>query len=120
ETMDGLLVFDVASLRGPDLLADLSDRDFTLNAMAVDLNGDLGMLIDPLGGENDSIGRMIRQCGPDSLPSDPLRALRAVRQSVQLGARIEKETLAAGRSVVPRLRDVSPERVRDEFFRILA
>ena len=119
-TPDGRLVFDVASLRGPDLMADLADRDFTLNAMAVDLHGDLNLLIDPLGGEKDSITRLIRQCGPNSLAGDPLRTLRAVRQSVQLKAHIEKETLAAIRAVGPRLANVSPERVRDEFFRILA
>jgi hypothetical protein len=120
DTAQGRLVFDVASLRGPTLLADLTDRDFTLNAMAVDLQGDLGLLIDPLGGEKDTITRVIRQCGPNALSSDPLRTLRAVRQSVQLKARIEKETLAAIRSVSPRLAEVSPERVRDEFYRILA
>ncbi len=120
ETPEGRLIFDVASLRGPDLLADLSDRDFTLNAMAVDLHGDLSLLIDPLDGEKDTITRLVRRCGPESLASDPLRSLRAVRQSVQLKARIEKQTLGDIRAVVPRLADVSPERVRDEFFRILA
>ena len=119
DTPAGRLVFDVASLRGPTLLADLADRDFTINAMAVDLHGDLSLLIDPLGGEKDSIARLVRQCGPNALASDPLRTLRAVRQSVQLKAHIEKETLAAIRAVGPRLANVSPERVRDEFFRIL-
>lgn len=120
DTPEGRLVFDVASLRGPDLLADLLDRDFTLNAMAVDLRGDLTMLIDPLGGEQDAITRLVRQCGPDSLTSDPLRSLRALRQSVQLKGRIEKETLKAIRAAVPLLPNVSPERIRDEFTRILS
>lgn len=119
-TPEGPLVFDVASLRGPDLLADLLDRDFTLNAMAVALDGDLNQLIDPLGGEQDAIARLIRQCGPASLSSDPLRTLRAVRQSVQLKARIDRDTLGAIRAVAPDLTRVSPERIRDEFFRLLA
>jgi hypothetical protein len=46
--------------RGDDLLADLTDRDFTLNAMAVDLRGDLEALIDPLGGERDLVDQ---SCG---------------------------------------------------------
>jgi tRNA nucleotidyltransferase/poly(A) polymerase len=120
DTPEGRLIFDVASLRGPDILADLLDRDFTLNAMAVDLRGDLNMLIDPLGGEKDAITRLVRQCGPASLTSDPLRTLRAVRQSMQLKAHIEKETLGAIRASVPLLPNVSPERIRDEFMRILA
>lgn len=120
ETLSGQVVFDVAGLRGPDLLADLTDRDFTFNAMAVDMHGDLSQLIDPLGGEEDAIARVLRQCSPTSLQHDPLRTLRAVRQSAQLKARIDKTTLATIRMVAPRLREVSPERVRDEFMRLLS
>jgi len=47
------LIVDVAQFRGEDLLADLRGRDFTVNAMAVPLHGDLGHVIDPLGGLAD-------------------------------------------------------------------
>ncbi len=116
---DGHYVIDVTAFRGPDLLADLADRDFTLNAMAVDLHSELSQVIDPLGGETDLFDKVIRRCSPLALADDPLRALRAIRQSTKLNARIEPETLADIRAVVPYLVDVSAERVRDEFFKIL-
>jgi tRNA nucleotidyltransferase/poly(A) polymerase len=113
------LVLDVARLRG-DLLADLTDRDFTLNAIAVELQRDLGQVIDPLGGIADLDARLIRHCSKSALPDDPIRALRAVRQSVELNARLEAETRAAVRAAGPRLHAISPERVRDELIKLLS
>jgi len=57
---DGLLVLDVARYRGASLLDDLSDRDFTLNALAVDVKADLSLLIDPLNGEEDIKKHLLR------------------------------------------------------------
>lgn len=118
-TPDGRLTIDVARFRGDDLLADLVDRDFTINAVAVDLCSDLNMIIDPLGGERDIQAKQIRRCAPHAMDSDPIRALRAVRQSVQFGMRIEPETLRDVRAARNRLRESSPERVRDEFVRLM-
>lgn len=120
DSPEGKLVFDVARFRGTTLLDDLVDRDFTINAMATDLKGDLNLLIDPLNGEADIHSKQLRRCASDALTDDPIRALRAVRQSVQLGMRIEPDTLSDLRSVVPSLKSVSPERVRDEVVKILA
>jgi len=120
DTPDGRLLFDVARFRGDGLLADLSDRDFTINAMAVDLHADLASLIDPLDGEGDIAVKRLRRCTPYALKNDPIRAMRAVRQSIQLGLRIDPETLADIRAVSPLLAEVSPERVRDELFKMLA
>ncbi len=120
ETADGLCVIDVARFRGDDLRADLLDRDFTVNALAVDLHGDLGMLIDPAGGEQDAFDKVLRLCRSGAIADDPVRALRAVRQSVLLGFRIAPEALAEARACAARLVDASPERVRDELFRLLA
>jgi tRNA nucleotidyltransferase/poly(A) polymerase len=114
------LTIDVAQFRGASLLEDLTDRDFTANAMAVDLHGDLSLLIDPLGGENDLQQKLLRRCSPQSIADDSIRALRAVRQSVQLGLRIEPETLRDIRAHATSLADASPERVRDEVFNLLA
>lgn len=116
---EGLLVVDIARFRGDTLLKDLSDRDFTLNAMAVDLRGDILQLIDPLGGESDLLKKILRRCSFQAISDDPVRGLRAVRQSVQLGARIEPETLKDIRANVANLMETSAERVRDEFFKIL-
>ncbi len=120
DTPHGKLNIDVAGYRAHDLLADLTDRDFTVNAMAVDLRGDTGKLIDPLNGEADLKAKVIRRCSPHAIEKDPIRALRAVRQSIQLNARVEPETLADLKANATELHRTSPERIRDEFFKILA
>ena len=120
DTSEGRLTLDVARLRGDDLLTDLFHRDFTLNALAVELKGDLTLLIDPLNGEQDLIDRVIRRCSSDAIVNDPIRSLRAVRQGVQLSARIEPATMHDIRNNGARLAQVSPERVRDEFVKLLA
>jgi poly(A) polymerase/tRNA nucleotidyltransferase (CCA-adding enzyme) len=119
ETAQGRIVIDVARFRGADLLADLVDRDFTLNAMAVDIRY-LSHIIDPLKGQQAIEEKVLRRCSPDAIASDPIRALRAVRQSVQFGLRIEAETLRDVRANAGRLLEPSPERVRDEFFKLLS
>lgn len=117
---EGRFIVDVARFRGDHLLADLADRDFTINAMAVDLTGDLSLLIDPLGGEQDIQIKQVRRCSPHALSDDPIRALRAVRQSVQFGFKIEVETVKDVRAAQDKLRGVSAERTRDEFVKLLA
>ncbi len=119
-TSDGRMMVDVARFRSTTLLDDLKDRDFTINAMAVDLKGDLNLLIDPLDGETDLVDKHIRRCSPNALQTDPVRALRAVRQSIQFTMRIEPETMRDVKNVASELRNVSPERVRDEFFKLLS
>ncbi|MCC6612074.1 MAG: CCA tRNA nucleotidyltransferase [Anaerolineae bacterium] len=116
---EGSLVIDVARFRGADLTADLTDRDFTINAMAVNLLDDPQRLIDPTNGAQDVRGKVLRQCKPGAIADDPVRALRAVRQSAQFGLRMEPATLAEVRQQGPRMAQTSPERVRDEFFRLL-
>ncbi|NDJ77357.1 MAG: HD domain-containing protein [Chloroflexi bacterium] len=114
------LTVDVAQFRGPDLLIDLQKRDFTLNAMAVRLPGDLQSIIDPLGGLDDVQAKRVRQCSPESIPTDPVRVLRAVRASITFGLMIEPETRQNLKTYAARLATSSPERVRDEFFHLLA
>jgi poly(A) polymerase len=120
DTAEGRLVVDVARFRGGDLASDLADRDFTINAIAVDVHGDPSWIIDPLGSEQDLLMKVVRRCNPQSIASDPIRALRAIRQSTQLGFRIEPQTLTDVRANVGRLNTISPERGRDEYFRLLA
>lgn len=118
-TDDGQLTIDVASFRGDNLLDDIHGRDFTVNAMAVDLLGDLQLLIDPLDGETDATQKVIRRCTSESIKEDPIRALRAIRQSTQLKFRIEPETVKDVRQYGMNILETSPERIRDEFFKIL-
>ncbi len=122
---DERFVIDAASLRGEDLLADLQRRDFTINAMAVPLDK-LEHIVDPLGGQQDLLtAKLLRQCSPTSISDDPIRALRAVRQSLQLSLRLDPATREAVRSAGALLADkagslLQPERVRDELFKLLS
>lgn len=111
-------VLDFASFRGSDIEKDLLARDFTINAIAVDLQAD-EKLLDPLSGMNDLRSGMIRACSADSFVDDPLRVLRAIRQASAFGFRIHPETINLMRQEVSRLSGISAERIRDELFRIL-
>lgn len=110
-------LLDFAGFRGPDLAADLRGRDFTVNAMALDVR--TGEMIDPLGGAQDLRDKRLRACTENSLGDDPLRMLRAVRLAAGLGFTIQSETRKWMKAAVPLLAQVSPERQRDELFKIL-
>jgi len=102
--------------------ADLLRRDFTVNAMAIPLNGAAaGTLIDPCGGRADLRRRVIRMLHSRSPHDDPTRAYRAVRFALRLGFRIEPGTRkwiasAVGAGVVAR---VSGDRLRRELLLLL-
>lgn len=121
----GALQFDFTNFEGPDLYADLGRRDFTMNAMALDL-GDfiatksLDGLIDPFHGREDVRNRIIRVTRQDVLEDDPLRLLRAVRFAATLGFEIEAGTVDQIRQHAKLMVRPSPERVRDELFMILS
>ncbi len=118
-------IIDVASFRDGDLLGDLTGRDFTINAMAVRLDH-LPAIIDPLGGQTDLFEtKILRQCSDISITYDPIRALRAVRFSLQFRLRMEPSTSESARSAAVQVIDASgnltqAERVRDELFKMLA
>ena len=97
---------------GERLVADLTGRDFTVDAMAEPVEG--GEVVDPLGGRDDLAARRLRLCAPGALDDDPLRVLRLARLELELGFEPEAEALAAARRAAPRLAAVSGERLRDE------
>ncbi len=101
---------------------DAIRRDFTINALFLRLN-DMRVLDLTGYGMADMQRRIIRVTDPRNadviFSEDPLRILRAVRQSVQLGFRIEPVTLRSLRRSVPRLCILSVERVRDELNKML-
>jgi len=109
-------VLDFAAFRGPDLESDLRGRDFTINAIAFDLRSQT--VFDPLGGATDLRAKLIRACSGTSLKDDPIRILRAVRQAAALDFKIETETRKAMKQTAPLLPNISPERQRDELFKI--
>ena len=110
-------VMDFATYRGKDIEADLRDRDFTINAIAYNLRSE--EIFDPLDGASDVRAKRIRVCAPESLTDDPVRVLRAVRLAAGLGFQIDKDTRQKMKQAASQLRNVSPERLRDELFRIL-
>lgn len=108
---------DFAAFRGATLEDDLRDRDFTINAMALNLR-DI-TIIDPLNGATDIRAKVIRACSSDSLTNDPVRILRAVRQAAAFGFTIDKSTRELMKQAADKINNVSIERVRDEVFKIL-
>lgn len=107
-----------------DVEADLSRRDFTVNAMALRVCGaldDAPELIDPFGGVADLAAGVLRTpLSPEvSFTDDPLRMLRAARFIAGYGLQPEPELLAAVRRYVGRLEIVSAERIRDELSKLL-
>lgn len=111
-------ILDFAGFRGQTLEDDLRGRDFTLNAVALDLHS--GELLDPLGGLADLRAKRLRACSDTSLSDDPVRILRAVRQAAAFGLTIDPATRQQMKSAAPALVSVSAERVRDEILKILA
>lgn len=101
-----------------DICADLSRRDFTVNAIAY--NEKRG-IVDPYGGENDIKIKLLRAVGDPKkrMHEDALRIMRALRFSAQLGFAIEENTLAALRSTKEGLADISRERIGVEMAKLI-
>lgn len=101
-----------------DINLDLSRRDFTINAMALDKNG---RLLDPFDGQNDLTAGVIRAVGDarTRFREDALRMLRAFRFSAVLGFEIEEKTLDAIREFAPLVEYLSAERIREELTKML-
>jgi len=110
-------ILDFAGFRGDSLEADLRGRDFTINAVAMDIRS--GQMIDPLGGVSDIRAKRIRACSETSFSDDPARILRAVRQAAAFGFSIDPETRKLMKAAAPLLANISPERQRDELFKML-
>ncbi|HET9657440.1 MAG TPA: CCA tRNA nucleotidyltransferase [Kineosporiaceae bacterium] len=104
---------------GDTLEGDLSRRDFTVNAMAVELP-DL-TFVDPHGGLADLVGQRLRTPGTPqmSFGDDPLRMLRAARFAAQLGFAVDPAAQAAMQAMAERLDIVAAERCRVELEKLL-
>ena len=106
---------------GQTIEEDLSRRDFTINAMALDISAQKD-LIDPYNGQEDLKNNLIKAVGDADLrfKEDALRLMRAIRFAAQLGFQIEEKTLAAITNDAALLSEIAKERVRDELIKILA
>jgi poly(A) polymerase len=100
---------------------DLSRRDFTVNAMALEVTCDTPTLIDPFGGLADLMGKVLRTpIEPDqSFSDDPLRMMRAARFIAGFELVPTPELLASVRAMADRLEIVSAERIRDELCKLM-
>ncbi|ACU52998.1 polynucleotide adenylyltransferase/metal dependent phosphohydrolase [Acidimicrobium ferrooxidans DSM 10331] len=103
------------------LAEDLLRRDFTVNAMAVEVTSDDPTLIDPFGGMEDLLARRLRTpMDPRrSFSDDPLRMLRCARFIARLDLEPQRALVDAVHELAPRLEVVSRERIRDELSRLL-
>lgn len=101
--------------------ADLSRRDFTVNAMALELTGAEPALIDPFNGAADLIARVLRTplSPEESFNDDPLRMLRAARFIAALNLAPEPALVAAVKNMASRLEIVSRERIQAEIDRLI-
>ena len=106
---------------GKSIEADLSRRDFTINAMALELTTDEPTFIDLYNGVSDLQNKLIKTPGrpEDSFSDDPLRMMRAARFISQLNFEIDPAVVAAIKSMAGRLEIISAERIRDEFIKIM-
>ena len=104
-----------------DIETDLSRRDFTINAMALELTSETPTLVDPFGGAADLMTRTLRTplSPEESFSDDPLRMLRAARFVSQLEVTPDPAIIDAVTAMADRLSIVSAERIRIEFDRLM-
>ena len=104
---------------------DLSNRDFTINAIAVKLdskfrNFEVDNIIDPYLGVKDINTKVIKTVSDHSFQEDPLRLLRCIRLYAELDFEIAAQTIELLKSNVYKINDISGERIREEVFKILS
>ena len=104
---------------GDNIEADLVRRDFTINAMALELTTEKPTFIDLFNGVSDLQNKLIKTPGKpeDSFSDDPLRMMRAARFMSQLDFTVDPAVIAAMKSMANRLEIISSERIRDEFIK---
>ena len=121
---DGLWTYDFTDLRARDIAGDIRKRDFTINTFAVNLtrldpSKDIaGACLKNAKARADIRAKIIRMTSENAFDDDPLRLLRAYSLSAQTGFRIEAKTVAAIRARVRLVWKASPERIREELFKI--
>ena len=106
---------------GESIAADLKRRDFTINAMALELTTEPPTFIDLFNGIVDLQNKIIKTPGKpeDSFSDDPLRMMRAARFMSQLNFTVDPLVVTAITKMADRLKIISAERIRDEFTKTL-
>jgi tRNA nucleotidyltransferase/poly(A) polymerase len=127
------LMIDIAPLHGASMADDLSQRDFTINALALPLDAAAlagpaaqpaqqhpAPLIDPFNGWRDLRARSLRVVQPSVFQRDPLRLLRAIRLCTHLHLSIEPSTARLLCRDASLLIEVVPARIRDELLQMVS
>jgi tRNA nucleotidyltransferase (CCA-adding enzyme) len=96
---------------------DLGRRDFTINAMAIDLAD--GHLLDPFGGYEDLQQRRLCQVSMLAFPEDPLRMLRGIQLAARFALQIEPATRESMHTHAAAITTVAPERIAEELRKLL-
>ena len=106
---------------GESIEGDLKRRDFTINAMALELTTTPPTFLDLFGGITDLQSKLIKTPGTaeDSFSDDPLRMMRTARFMSQLNFNVDPSVIAAIKKMADRLSIISAERIRDEFIKTL-
>ena len=106
---------------GDTIEGDLSRRDFTVNAMALELTGAQPEFIDPYGGLDDLVKKVLRTpvTAQQSFSDDPLRMMRAARFASQLSFEVAPDVSEALAAMSGRISIISAERIREEFIKLL-
>ena len=106
---------------GDNIEGDLLRRDFTVNAMALELTTTPPTFIDNYDGVNDLARKVLRTPGTpeNSFSDDPLRMMRAARFAAQLGFNVDSAIIVAIKEMAGRIEIISAERIRDEFVKLI-
>ena len=107
---------------GKTIEEDLARRDFTINAIALDIDGNQTEIIDPYQGRIDLQKKLVRAVGNPKkrFKEDALRLMRAIRIATELSFNIEEQTFEEIKNDSKLLDEIAKERVKDELLRILA
>lgn len=104
--------FDVSFDHTLPIETDLGRRDFTINAVAMELA--TGHLIDPFGGRRDLTDKLLRQVSDRAFPEDPLRMLRGIQLAARFHLTVETATYQAMATHAASITTVAPERIAEE------
>jgi poly(A) polymerase len=109
--------FDILPVNGPSIEDDLRQRDFTVNAMAMEVWS--GNLIDPFGGRQDIADKKIRMVAGDVFRRDSVRLIRAYRMAATFEFRIDEQTQTAIARDAALIRESAGERIREELLKTI-
>lgn len=117
------IVIDFCKMKGKDIYEDLSNRDFTMNALALKIEEgkvNFDKVIDPYGGLDHIRNGLIREVNENVFVRDPIRLLRAVRFMAELNFDISDATLELIKKNSFRIKEISAEGISNEIFKILS